>query len=258
MSYAAALTDVKTSPAPSQSALAADGVSVSYAAGQPILQDVDLSVPEGACYAIVGPSGSGKTTLLRALLGLLRPTRGSVSCLEGENLTPATRRPVIGYIPQNLGLVRNRTVRDNVLLGAIRRIPWWCSLTGRFPAHEVAHAEEALGWVGLAERGEDAIESLSGGERRRVAIARALLQQPRILLADEFLAELDKNTARDIEALLRSLREKTGVTIVFVEHDIETACRIADRVVVLVGGRKVAEVAAAQADPARILELFKN
>jgi phosphonate transport system ATP-binding protein len=252
MSLAATLTDVNSIPQTPGSALAAEGVTVSYCQGKPILEDVDVAVPEGACYAIVGPSGSGKTTLLRAFLGLLAPTAGSVSCQrEG-------RRPTIGYIPQNLGLVRNRTVLDNVLLGAIKRIAWWRSLTGTFPATEVIEAEQALRWVGLGGRGDEAIESLSGGERRRVAIARALVQRPDILLADEFLAELDKNTAKEIEALLRSLREKTGVTIVFVEHDIETACRIADRVVVLVKGKKVAELAAAQADPARILELFQH
>lgn len=258
MSVAAVLSthQMPTVSATVPSALSVEGVTVGYEAAHPILKDLNLSIPQGSCWAIVGPSGSGKTTLLRTLLGLLPPVQGKVSRAGVD--AASTGRARIGYIPQNLGLVRNVSVRQNVLLGALTRLPWWQAVLGRFPADERKAAEEALALVGLSGRGDERIETMSGGERRRVAIARALLQRPHLLLADEFLAELDKNTAQEIEALLQMLREKTGVTILFVDHDIEAACRIADRVVVLVEGRKVCELDACNADPQDILGMFRE
>jgi phosphonate transport system ATP-binding protein len=175
------------------------------------------------------------------VLGSIEPRTGSVTrpCVPADS---EGGRGAIGYIPQNLGLVRNLTVLENVLLGALSRLSWWRSFLGRFPATEVERAEEALAAVGLADRRDDRVDTLSGGQRRRIAIARALVQQPKLLLADEFLAELDQVTAHEMVELLRDIREKTGMTILFVDHDVEMACRIADRVAVLVAGRKVCEL----------------
>lgn len=242
-------------PEPPGDALVLRDVDACYGHGQ-ILEDFDLRVPCGACWAVVGPSGAGKTTLLRVILGTLVPCHGTVMrpALETES---GSRRGSVGYIPQNLGLVRNRTALQNVLLGALNRLPWWRTLTGRFPTREARQAEEALCWVGLRGRGGERIERLSGGERRRVAVARALLQRPDVLLADEFLAEVDRVTSREIIDLLERLRESTGMTLLFVDHDIENACRIADRVVVLSGGSKIRELEASRVDPSRVRELFR-
>lgn len=233
------------------------GVSAGYLPGRPILHDFDLDVPKGACYAVLGPSGGGKTTLLRIILGLLKPSRGTVErpCLCGADVR---QRGAVGYIPQSLGLVRNLTVQENVLLGALGRVALWRSLLGRFPAHEVERAEEALAAVGLEGRGDERVDFLSGGQRRRVAIARAVVQRPLLLLADEFLAELDRETAFEITELLRRLREATGMTMLFVDHDVDTACRIADRVVVVVAGRKVCEMTPEEARPQRAQDLFRR
>lgn len=228
-----------------------------YGSDGAVLKGIDLTVPEGACWGILGPSGGGKTTLLRVVLGVLRPDSGSVERPLAVGLNGGGRG-AIGYIPQNLGLVRNLTVRANVLLGALSRVAWWRSITGRFPRAEAERAEEALASVGLAGRGDDRIETLSGGERRRVAIARALLQRPRLLLADEFLAELDALTAQEVMNLIQELRRTTGMTILFVDHNVEAACSMAERVVVLVHGRKVCELDPARVEPARIRDLFRH
>ena len=225
-----------------ETAVVLRGVSARYARSALVLRNVDLVVPLGACVAITGPSGGGKTTLLRVVLGLVAPEAGAVE-------RPCLIRRVngrgcggIGYIPQNLGLVRNLTVLENVLLGALPRLSWWRSVIGRFSGEEVARAEHSLAAVGLDGRAGARIEALSGGQRRRVAIARALVQRPRLLLADEFLAELDRGCANEMIALVNQLRDETGVTVLFVEHDVETACRMAERIVVLADGQTVCEL----------------
>jgi phosphonate transport system ATP-binding protein len=238
-------------------ALVLHGVSAGYGGDRAIVHDVDLAIPEGGCWAILGPSGCGKTTLLRVVLGMLRPVRGHIERPTLRQRGRVCRTGEIGYIPQNLGLVRHLSARDNVLLGALSRIAWWRSVSGRFPAAELAAADAALAAVGLGGRGTEKVQTLSGGERRRVAIARAIVQRPRILLADEFLAELDAHTSQEIVELLQALRRSHNLTIIFVDHDVEAACRIADRVVVLCRGRKVAELDPAATTTASIRELFR-
>ena len=217
-------------------------VSARYARSALVLRNIDLVVPLGGCVAVTGPSGGGKTTLLRVVLGLVPPEAGAVErpCLA--HCTNGRSCGGVGYIPQNLGLVRNLTVLENVLLGALPRLSWWRSVVGRFPGEEVARAEQALAAVGLDGRGGSRVEALSGGQRRRVAIARALVQRPRLLLADEFLAELDRGCANEMIALVNQLRAETGVTVLFVEHDVDTACRMAERIVVLADGQTMCEL----------------
>lgn len=277
-SAAAALAAESHLPRPLASerppALILEDVTAGYGKQPAILRDLDLTLPQGESWAILGPSGGGKTTLLRLVLGSIQPRSGRVlrPCIrteggrEGDHPAEGAatlrhgagaERAAIGYIPQNLGLVRNLTVLENTLLGALSRLSWWRSLLGRFPPEEVARAEEALAAVGLADRSADRVDTLSGGQRRRVAIARALVQRPRLLLADEFLAELDRVTAREIIALLHDLREQTGMTILFVDHDVETACRIADRVAVLVAGRKVCELEPGEETAALVCDLYR-
>lgn len=238
-------------------ALVMRGVSAGYERRRPIVRSLDLEVQRGSCCALVGPSGCGKTTLLRVMLGSL-PTQAGVidrPCLAGLN---GKRRCAIGYIPQNLGLVRNLTARENVLLGALGRTHFWRSMIGRFGPADRRRADEALENVRLGGRGDERIEQLSGGERRRVVIARALLQNPRLLLADEFLAEIDRNAAEEIIEILHDVRRRTGMTIVFVDHDLDTACRVADRVVVMSEGSKIAEFDGEDRSAARVQALLRT
>jgi phosphonate transport system ATP-binding protein len=233
-------------------AIVVDNVTAGYDGRSSVLHEVSFAVPAGAWWAVVGPSGCGKTTLLRAILGVLRPSEGAVR-LPGCQVS----RDALGYIPQQLGLVRNLSVRQNALLGGLGRLGRWRSITGRFNAAEVAAADVALEAVGLGGRGDDPVTSLSGGERRRVAIARALVQRPRILLADEFLAELDPVTSKSIVDVLSRLRAETGMTILCVEHDLHAAAQAADKVVVLVGGRKVREVESSRLNADDAAALFR-
>jgi phosphonate transport system ATP-binding protein len=233
-------------------ALVVDGLTAGYQRGRPVLHDVSFSVPQGAWWAVVGPSGCGKTTLLRTILGVLTPSSGRVTLPAA-----AGARDALGYVPQQLGLVRNLTVRENVLLGGLARLGTWRSLLGRFTAEEVAAAEAALGEVGLGGRGDDRTTELSGGERRRVAIARAMIQRPKVLIADEFLAELDPITSAAIVGVLQRLRESTGMTILCVEHDLHAAASAADRVVVMAGGRKLREVSSEELEATDPGALFK-
>lgn len=229
-----------------------EGLTAGYQRGRAVLHDVSFTVPAGAWWAVVGPSGCGKTTLLRAVLGVLKPTSGAVR-------RPAVNgaRNALGYIPQQLGLVRNLSVRENVLLGGLGRVGPWRSLLGRFTATEVSAADVALAEVGLGGRGDDRTTELSGGERRRVAIARAIIQRPRLLIADEFLAELDPITSAAIVTVLQRLREATGMTILCVEHDLHAAAAAADRVVVMASGRKLREVGTAELQSADTTSLLK-
>lgn len=205
----------------------------------------------GECVLLVGPNGSGKSTLLRLLAGLLEPRAGTVS-------RPDARTPgALGYIPQRLGLVRHATARANVLLGAVPRLAGWRRLIGTFPEAERTAAEAALAAVGLEGRGGDLVEAMSGGERRRVALARAVLQRPRVLLADEFLAEVDHVTAEDLVDLLGRMRRETGMTMVVADHDVVQTARFADRVVVVVRGRVVDTVMPPAVTPERLRSLFR-
>jgi phosphonate transport system ATP-binding protein len=203
------------------------GLSVGYN-GDPVLENLSFTVEEGSTLALVGRSGCGKTTLLKTLAGILDP-------LDGEAIVLGTRLPrsppggELGYIPQSLGLVTHGTVLRNVLHGTLPDLGWMRSLLGRFPPHTKQEARTAIERVGLADKERSRVEELSGGQRRRVAIARALVQEPRLLLADEILSELDEETAQSIVDCIRALQADTGMTVVIVEHNLTVARDIADR-----------------------------
>lgn len=206
------------------------------------LKGIDLTIPRGTATVILGPSGSGKTTLLKLINGLLKPTRGSISVL-GVHLdrhSARDMRGLIGYIPQQLGLVRSLTALENVLIGALPRIGAFRSLLGVFPAREIERAQELLEMVGIPQKAGEKAYRLSGGERQRVAIARALMQDPAIILADEFLSDVDYARAYEIMELMQGIRSR-GVTVVMVLHDLELAAECGERLVVLEEGCKTRE-----------------
>lgn len=221
-----------------------NGVSTSYDSENPVLKDVTLSVKRGANYAIVGPSGSGKSTLLKLINGMMRPRAGTVR-IDYDAPTDrsfARLRSKIGYIPQNLGLVKNLTVLDNVLIGALARTGRLKSLFGSFPKEEIGRAHDILDSVGLDDKSARKAYMLSGGEKRRVAIARALMQKPDILLADEIVSELDHKTAVDILDLIEDAQKKLGLTAIMVHHDMQLALQYANRVAVVKDGQKILEI----------------
>ncbi|QUX21043.1 ABC transporter ATP-binding protein [Nocardiopsis sp. MT53] len=179
-----------------------------------VLDGVDLDIPRGAFTVLLGPSGTGKTTLLRILAGLEEPDAGEV-------LVPRRRTTVY----QEPRLIPARRVLANVTLG--RR---------RGPATRAA-GERALDEVGLADKARAWPATLSGGEAQRVALARALVREPELLLLDEPFAALDALTRLRTQDLVAELCARHRPAVLLVTHDVDEAVRLADRVLILRGGR---------------------
>lgn len=183
---------------------------------EPLAEPISLEVGGGEVIAILGVSGIGKTTLLRTIAGLVPPIKGSCRL-------KVDKKGGLGYIPQNLGLVRHASVTNNVGLGAGVRLEWTMFSERR------KRTEEALKAVGLTEKASEPVRRLSGGQKRRVATARTLAQRPQLILADEFLSELDeKNALAVMEAVLPLVMQ--GSSLIMVEHNPKHVIRYANRV----------------------------
>jgi putative ABC transport system ATP-binding protein len=208
----------------------ARGVTRRFHAGGRVVEAVrqaDLDVAEGELVVLLGRSGAGKSTLLSLLGGLDRPDEGAirvsghdVPALRGGDLDRYLQRTV-GWVFQTSGLLPLLTAAENVSISL--------RVTGESETRALAAARQALDAVGLGERANHRGNELSGGEQQRVALARALIKAPALLLADEPTAQLDTETARTINALLREAAD-SGTSIVFATHD-ETTAEYADRVI---------------------------
>ncbi len=194
---------------------------------QPVLWDVDVTLPEGKLIAIVGPNGAGKSTLLKAMLGLVKPLTGWVKVFDAPY---EQRRSWVGYVPQRESVDWDfpTSALDVVMMGLYGQMGWF-----RRPGR--AHRETALACldkVGIRELAQRQISQLSGGQQQRVFLARALAQDARLYLMDEPFAGVDATTERAILALLQELRA-TGRTVVAVHHDLQTVGEYFDHVVLL-------------------------
>ena len=202
------------------------GVTLPGAAGEvDILRSVRFSVAHGEFVSILGTSGSGKTTLLRVLGGLLRASRGEVTC-DGARVVGPPTGVVTVFQDYTHSLLPWRSVFRNVTLG----IETSCAKEERG-----RRAEEALRMVGLLPKAGEYPWRLSGGMQQRVQIARALAMRPEVLLMDEPFGALDAMTKSALQDQLLRVQELTGTTIVFVTHDVEEAVYLSDRVLVLRG-----------------------
>ena len=223
-----------------------NNVSTSYDSKNFALEGINLSIDRGTNYAIVGQSGSGKSTLLKLMNGMMIPSKGTIKIdYVTPNMNDRKFRKMmhtIGYIPQSLGLVKNITVLENVLLGALPRLNNIQSLLNKFPEHEKNDAMKIISQVGLSGKENRKAYMLSGGEKRRVAIARALMQKPTILLADEIVSELDHVTSREIMDLINDAQKRMNLTAIMVHHDIQLALEYANRVAVIKEGQKILEI----------------
>ena len=191
------------------------------------VRDLSLSVPSGGVLALLGPSGSGKTTTLRLIAGFETPDTGRVT-VDGEDVTslsPAERR--FGMVFQHYALFPHLNVGENVGFGLDR------SLTADQRRQRVA---DSLGLVDLRGFEERRVDELSGGQQQRVAVARAVAPQPRVLLFDEPLSNLDPALRERTRRELRAAIDKIGVTTVFVTHEQEEAFALGDVVAVLHSG----------------------
>ncbi|WP_255464296.1 ATP-binding cassette domain-containing protein [Nitrosopumilus sp. b1] len=210
------------------------------------LKEVTMSVDRGVNYAVVGQSGSGKSTLLKLINGMMNPSKGTIRVdYQTPNISNKSFKKVmtkIGYIPQTLGLVKNLTVLENTLMGALPRVDKLKSFFSVFPENEINDANKILKMVGLENKSERKAYQLSGGEKRRVAIARALMQQPEIILADEIVSELDHVTSHEIMDLITEAQKKINLTVIMVHHDMNLALEYANRVAVIKQGEKILEI----------------
>ena len=209
-------------------------LTIGYSKKNPLVEIPRLEISSGEIIAITGPSGVGKTTLIRTISGLVRPLKGKVS-LFGKPFGVRPKRGSLGYIPQRLGLVRHASVLHNVKLGARAGNSNPYSI---FPNKEIRDlCLDSIRRMGLSEKIYEPIRRLSGGQQRRVAIARTMAQSPKIILADEFLSELDEKTLEMVKTEVVEFVRKESSTLIVVEHDVSRAKSIADRMLVIDDGR---------------------
>jgi ABC-type Fe3+/spermidine/putrescine transport system ATPase subunit len=193
------------------------------------VDDVDLHIAHGEYVVLLGPSGCGKTTTLRMIGGHEEPTSGDI-LLDGESLLglPPDKRPTTTVF-QHFALFPHRTVRENVEFG-----PKMHGVTSEARREKAMTALEMVGLRGMADRRPSA---LSGGQQQRVALARVLVMEPKALLLDEPLGDLDRLLRLRMRVELRSLQRQLGLMFIHVTHDQEEALSVGDRVVVMHEGR---------------------
>ena len=212
-------------------------LSKTYWPGQaPALDNVSLSISDGAIYGILGRSGAGKSTLLRCLNLLERPSSGRI-LLDGEDLTALSdlelrrQRQRIGMIFQGFNLLHSRNVFDNIA------VPLEIARVDKTRRH--ARVRELLELVGLSDKARAFPSQLSGGQKQRVGIARALAARPAYLLSDEATSALDPETTASILELLRDINRQLGLTIVLITHELDVVKSICDHAASLAYGRLV-------------------
>ncbi len=231
--------------------IAVRGVSKRFGAVT-ALDRIDLEIESGSLTALLGASGCGKSTLLRVIAGLEIPDEGSVEIAGVESGGLRKRGGNVGFVFQHFALFPHMTVAKNIAFGLeVRHTP---------RAVVDRRVNELLDLVKLTGYGNRHPRELSGGQRQRVALARALAPEPVTLLLDEPFGALDLHVRRSLRRWLRHLHEQTGLTTVLVTHDADEALEIADRIVVMDGGRVVASgtpgIIASQRDSAIISRLL--
>jgi sulfonate transport system ATP-binding protein len=194
-------------------------VSIAFG-GRTVLENFDIEISAGEFVAIVGRSGCGKSTLLRSVVGLETPQTGTIIL---GNVREHNGKPDVRVMFQDSRLLPWRRILPNVMLGLEPAL--------------IPRARKVLAQVGLAERANDWPATLSGGQRQRVALARALVHDPNLLLLDEPLGSLDALTRIEMQQLIEDVWRNRGFTAMLVTHDVAEAVSLADRVILIEGGR---------------------
>lgn len=208
---------------------------------------VNLKIEKADAFGIVGFSGAGKSTLVRCINLLQKPTNGEV-LIKGENLLDLSqkdlrqRRKKIGMIFQHFNLLNNISVIDNVIF-PIRK-------DNISKEEKIKKAKKLLDLVGIGDKADSFPRELSGGQKQRCAIARALASDPEILLCDEATSALDPKTTKQILKLLGEIKEKIGLTIVIITHQMEVVKDLCNKVAVMQDGKVIEE--------GTTLEIFSN
>ncbi|MDY0274726.1 MAG: ABC transporter ATP-binding protein [Desulfomicrobium sp.] len=214
-----------------------DDLCVGYGS-QPFLRHLSLQVPQGQFLGILGPNGSGKTTLIRALSGTLRPHSGQIR-IAGQNiqqLSAKTRARACATITQKTPRIDGIGVLALVLMGRYPYLGW----LGSYGRQDQDQAHEALKWTQALTLAQRSCQTLSGGELQRVILAKALAQDTNLLLLDEAASNLDLARTMDMYNLLQA-KNKAGLTIVTVAHDVNLAALYCQRLIFLKNGSIVAD-----------------
>ncbi|HEX2154895.1 MAG TPA: ABC transporter ATP-binding protein [Acidimicrobiia bacterium] len=208
--------------------------------GLPALDGVTFEVDDGEILAGVGPNGAGKSTLLKAVSGLEAPTSGGIRFADGrvDGVAPhRIRRRGIAMVTQTPQAFASMTVLENAALGAMFGSP-----SGLFAEEQaLERAREALDFVGLGAREHNAVRTLNLHQQRFLDLARALAGHPRLLLLDEVMAGLNDTELRASIDIVRTVRDRLGVTVIWVEHVMKAVMTLAERVIVLNFGTMLAE-----------------
>lgn len=221
-----------------------------------IVQGLNLSIMRGKVTMMLGRSGSGKTTILKILAGLLNPQKGHLTYADDTNGTKSKR--YAAYIPQTLGLVRNRSALENCLCGTLSFTSTFRSAFGRFPKKFVDRAKATLTELGLQNSWDKPVMHLSGGQRQRVAIARALMQDSPLILADEFVSQLDPVTADEILEMIKKFTKQQGKSFLITTHELDVVEHYADEFFIVRDGSIAHGGAADQFSPIDARRILKN
>jgi zinc/manganese transport system ATP-binding protein len=222
----------------SEAVLSVEGLGVRIA-GRQVLDRLDFTIAPGEFTGLIGSNGAGKTTLFRAILGLQAPSEGRI-LISGR---PRSRRnTAIGYVPQKFLLDPDLPLRGRDLVGLGLDAQRLGFTVNRRRRRELV--EEMLAAVGAESFADTRVGRLSGGEQQRILIAHALISGPRLLLADEPLANLDLRSSQEVVSLLAKVCRERGVAILISAHEINPLLPVMDRIVYLAGGRAVSGTSA--------------
>jgi iron complex transport system ATP-binding protein len=217
-------------------ALAFRSVTAGYGK-RTVLDGVDFTIAEGEFVSVIGPNGSGKSTMLKTATGLIHPTQGRVELFGREisTLKPRERAALIGVVPQKLESPMAFTVAEIVMIGRSGPRKRW----GMPDSKDYDCAERAMIYTNVLDLKDRFFNELSAGEQQRAALAMALAQEPRIIMLDESIAHLDINHSQEVLRILMNINREEKITVLLVSHDLNLAAQIADRLLLIDGGRLV-------------------
>jgi ABC-2 type transport system ATP-binding protein len=201
-------------------------------AAEPAVQDFSFGIQEGEVFSLLGPNGAGKTTTIGMLSCLLRPTGGDAT-IGGASVTqdPDAVKRQIGIVPQDVALYPTLTAREN--------LRFWGQMYGLGGKDLARRIEEILATVGLQERGNERVESYSGGMKRRINIAAGLLHRPKLVFLDEPTVGIDPQSRRNILDMVKALNVQ-GMTVLYTTHYMEEAQELSDRIGIIDHGKLIA------------------
>jgi phosphonate transport system ATP-binding protein len=227
------------------------------------LRGVSIDLQPGSLTALVGQSGSGKSTLLKAISGLVLPDKGSVEVF-GQRIDKASQkllrrlRSDIAFVFQGFALVGRLTALENVLMGSLGRLRLPRLGIASYPRAFRQFGMQCLTRVGLADFAFRRVDTLSGGQMQRVAVARALMQRPKLLLADEPIASLDPENAKEVMDLIATLCRQDNITALVSLHQLEFALSWSDRIIALKAGQVVLDGATRTLSPVELNKVYSK